>query len=268
MSKKVRIGKSEQRFKAATKKRAIRLSFLCKLHAQTSTLWTLCDALNESYPISLRPSGLTSWTFIVTNRKRYEVTCDAGTESLSLIGTAFQYRKRYEVTCDSKSSSAQFRSVWRFNTASGMRSHVTRQNDGRQVGEAVRFNTASGMRSHVTANANWDKAFLSRFQYRKRYEVTCDSVSGRPQKQKAQIMVLENLLESEHAIALFRRSLHTPRVCNDPAKPYIARLAAIRGKSENLPRFFASRRFSTLLYSSMIFHICQTYLRSKVAMGR
>ena len=50
--------------------------FLCKLHAQTSTLWTLCAALNESYPISLRPSGLTSWTFIVTNRKRYEVTCD------------------------------------------------------------------------------------------------------------------------------------------------------------------------------------------------
>ena len=36
-----------------------------KLHAQTSTLWTLYAALNESYPIRLRPSGLTSWTFIV-----------------------------------------------------------------------------------------------------------------------------------------------------------------------------------------------------------
>ena len=118
-----------------------------KLHAQTSNLWTLCAALNESYPISLRPSGLTSWTFIVTNRKRYEVTCD--------------------------------------------------------------------------------------------------SVSGRPQKQKAQKVVLENFLESEHALALFRLSLHTHRVCNEPAKPYIARLAAIRGKSENLPRFFASERFST-----------------------
>ena len=81
-------------------------------------------------------------------------------------------------------------------------------------------------------------------------------------------MVLENLLETERMIALFQLSLHTPRVCNDPAKPYTARLAAIRGKSENLPRFFASERFSTLLYSSMIFHICQTYLRSKVAMGR
>ena len=51
------------------------------------------------------------------------------------------------------------------------------------------------------------------FQYRKRYEVTCDSVSGRPQKQKAQIMVLENLLETERAIAPFQLSLHTSRVC-------------------------------------------------------
>ena len=90
----------------------------------------------------------------------------------------------------------------------------------REVENLQRFNTASGMRSHAT-------------------------VSGRPQKQKAQIMVLENLLETEHVIALFRLSLHTQRVCNDPAKPYIARLAAIRGKSENLPRFFASERFST-----------------------
>ena len=86
---------------------------------------------------------------------------------------------------------------------------------------------------------------LVKFQYRKRYEVTCDSVSGRPQKQKAQIMVLENLLETERTIAPFQLSLHTPQVCNDHAKPYVARLAAIRGKSENLPRFFASRRFST-----------------------
>ena len=86
---------------------------------------------------------------------------------------------------------------------------------------------------------------IREFQYRKRYEVTCDSVSGRPQKQKAQKVVLENLLATERMIALFQLSLHTPRVCNDTAKPYIARLAAIRGKSENLPRFFASERFST-----------------------
>ena len=84
-----------------------------------------------------------------------------------------------------------------------------------------------------------------KFQYRKRYEVTCDSVSGRPQKQKAQNAVLENLLKAERVIACFRLSLHTPRLCNDPAAPYVARLAAIRGKSENLPRFFASERFST-----------------------
>ena len=102
------------------------------------------------------------------------------------------------------------------------------------------------------------------FQYRKRYEVTCDSVSGRPQKQKAQIMVLENLLEIERAIALFRRSLHTPRVCNNPVKPYIARLAAIREKSENLPHFFASERFSDF-YCTMLFHICQTSPRRKIA---
>ena len=102
------------------------------------------------------------------------------------------------------------------------------------------------------------------FQYRKRYEITCDSVSGRPQKQKAQITVLENLLETERAIALFQLSLHTPRVCNDPVKPYIARLAAIRGKSENLPRFFASGRFSDF-YSTMLIHICQTRWPTRAA---
>ena len=68
---------------------------------------------------------------------------------------------------------------------------------------------------------------LDAFQYRKRYEITCDSVSGRPQKQKAQNAVLENLLKAEHAIAYFRLSLHTPRLCNDPAAPCIARLATI-----------------------------------------
>ena len=105
---------------------------------------------------------------------------------------------------------------------------------------------------------------INGFQYRKRYEVTCDSVSGRPQKQKAQIMVLENLLETERMIALFQLSLHTPRVCNDPAKPYVARLAAIRGKSENLPRFFASERFSDF-YSTMLIHICQTRWPTRAA---
>ena len=36
------------------------------------------------------------------------------------------------------------------------------------------FNTASGMRSHVTEQAKVLKACANRFQYRKRYEVTCE----------------------------------------------------------------------------------------------
>ena len=98
------------------------------------------------------------------------------------------------------------------------------------------FNTASGMRSHVTRMKRLRMSMIMKFQYRKRYEVTCDpvydalielrkagfntasgmrshvTVSGRSQKQKAQIRVLENLLETEHAIALFQLSLHTSRV--------------------------------------------------------
>ena len=151
----------------------------------------------------------------------------------------FQYRKRYEVTCDS----------------------LTRDRP-RKIPRS--FNTASGMRSHVTSPSGRSSSPAARFQYRKRYEVTCDSVSGRPQKQKAQIMVLENLLETERAIALFQLSLHTLRVCNDPVNPYAARLATIRGKSENLPRFFASGRFSDF-YCTMLFHICQTSPRRKIA---
>ena len=132
----------------------------------------------------------------------------------------FQYRKRYEITCDEK---------WK--------------KERRRKGGG--FNTASGMRSHVTGNVDVGQVTVWQFQYRKRYEITCDSVSGRPQKQKAQNAVLENLLKAECVIACFRLSLHTPRLCNDLAAPCMARLAAIRGKSENLPRFFASERFST-----------------------
>ena len=36
------------------------------------------------------------------------------------------------------------------------------------------FNTASGMRSHVTTISQSTESSNSRFQYRKRYEVTCD----------------------------------------------------------------------------------------------
>ena len=62
----------------------------------------------------------------------------------------FQYRKRYEVTCD-----VSFRT----------------QRDDVNVG----FNTASGMRSHVTRRLKRDIEDIASFQYRKRYEVTCDS---------------------------------------------------------------------------------------------
>ena len=63
----------------------------------------------------------------------------------------FQYRKRYEVTCDKVAKKG-----WK---------------------RVIRFNTASGMRSHVTFRDAWYMAFLFSFQYRKRYEVTCDSVA-------------------------------------------------------------------------------------------
>ena len=86
-----------------------------------------------------------------------------------------------------------------FNTASGMRSHVTRKfNDKRSLGKAFQyrkryevtcdystiygdgrflwgFNTVSGMRSHVTKKNFAEIEIRNTFQYRKRYEVTCDT---------------------------------------------------------------------------------------------
>ena len=41
--------------------------------------------------------------------------------------------------------------------------------------EIYRFNTASGMRSHATMNFHYPYSSFDLFQYRKRYEVTCDS---------------------------------------------------------------------------------------------
>ena len=60
----------------------------------------------------------------------------------------FQYRKRYEVTCDVGFNFSRHL-ILSFNTASGMRSHVTGRSILSQL-RAMRFNTASGMRSHVT----------------------------------------------------------------------------------------------------------------------
>ena len=60
-----------------------------------------------------------------------------------------------------------------FNTASGMRSHVTLLLSRTDV-QRSRFNTASGMRSHVTYRARIVEQSSEAFQYRKRYEITCD----------------------------------------------------------------------------------------------
>ena len=61
-----------------------------------------------------------------------------------------------------------------FNTASGMRSHVTHTPDKREIQILTSFNTASGMRSHVTYRARIVEQSSEAFQYRKRYEITCD----------------------------------------------------------------------------------------------
>ena len=63
----------------------------------------------------------------------------------------FQYRKRYEITCDS----IPLRSMEL---------------------EECSFNTASGMRSHVTTESNAVTEYTKAFQYRKRYEITCDNL--------------------------------------------------------------------------------------------
>ena len=58
-------------------------------------------------------------------RKRYEVTCDDKVVELFMEARAFQYRKRYEVTCDMNVYDTKKEASTGFNTASGMRSHVT-----------------------------------------------------------------------------------------------------------------------------------------------
>ena len=58
-------------------------------------------------------------------RKRYEVTCDKAGMIINYNRTSFQYRKRYEVTCDKRLEDNEYYCKGGFNTASGMRSHVT-----------------------------------------------------------------------------------------------------------------------------------------------
>ena len=83
-------------------------------------------------------------------RKRYEVTCDASSSARTPTALKrFQYRKRYEVTCDQGMFMPDLLAFLRFNTASGMRSHVTFDVVPVER-DCAGFNTASGMRSHVT----------------------------------------------------------------------------------------------------------------------
>ena len=70
-----------------------------------------------------------------------------------------------------------------FNTASGMRSHVTHTPDKREIQILTSFNTASGMRSHVTSREARSSPMAREFQYRKRYEITCDQRSEFPRRQ-------------------------------------------------------------------------------------
>ena len=100
---------------------------------------TIMDEANKKF----------NWMF--QYRKRYEVTCDMIPKSLVSSGNLFQYRKRYEVTCDINSTLRIGKRCWSFNTASGMRSHVT---------------------AYVVAT----ETDVAMFQYRKRYEVTCDAM--------------------------------------------------------------------------------------------
>ena len=82
-------------------------------------------------------------------RKRYEITCDYNSGNEECPAIEFQYRKRYEITCDGSRAVCSAVQPGSFNTASGMRSHVTQHVLLLQVLPG-RFNTASGMRSHVT----------------------------------------------------------------------------------------------------------------------
>ena len=87
-------------------------------------------------------------------RKRYEITCDENPIMDSRPLSEFQYRKRYEITCDIAIGVGGYYAYQSFNTASGMRSHVTRMWETGQEMNLAGFNTASGMRSHVTPDGD------------------------------------------------------------------------------------------------------------------
>ena len=118
------------------------------------------------------PSGLRFYRFNTASGMRSHATCSKwATPQSSSLGFNTASGMRSHAT----PSRVQTRGpLSRFNTASGMRSHVT----GCESVEAgtcnAGFNTASGMRSHVTIKCFSEKEEAKEFQYRKRYEVTCD----------------------------------------------------------------------------------------------
>ena len=65
-----------------------------------------------------------------------------------------------------------------------MRSHVTLIRAEKKVIYRS-FNTASGMRSHVTKSMLRLSASSGTFQYRKRYEITCDKKDQGEKKKQA-----------------------------------------------------------------------------------
>ena len=82
-------------------------------------------------------------------RKRYEVTCDMRHSKKKLLLKGFQYRKRYEVTCDNerlnwKKLEAEFQYRKRYEVTCDF--HIEKAIEHLEIS----FNTASGMRSHVT----------------------------------------------------------------------------------------------------------------------
>ena len=135
-------------------------------------------------------------------RKRYEVTCDSLASTGGEIVSMFQYRKRYEVTYDFTISTfidkdtlvsipqAVWGHMWLASTNSyiyvscpvsipqAVWGHMWLWAERGSNSGWSSFNTASGMRSHVTSTAEDRSKWIFMFQYRKRYEVTCDLSSS------------------------------------------------------------------------------------------
>ena len=91
----------------------------------------------------------------------------------------FQYRKRYEITCDLIIATSVSTVLTRFNTASGMRSHVT---ECENIPDVERWNVFQyRKRYEITCDmviVPKQKKLLTKFQYRKRYEITCDKATS------------------------------------------------------------------------------------------